>query len=336
MRVTGSNPQLLDPALLELRFAMEWERAHDWNAPGFSNPYPTIWYMLEGERTLCYQARALRLRPGDLVVIPPDTRFTTQQSDGKKEPVHYLSICLSAHLHGLDWTALYGVPAQCRLADAPGAPAFVVRWRALARLWSEAGAMAARPPEPGQATASPTLDEPRRAPLATTLDEPWHGPDNDGQVNGTGRSDALAAAPAALALRLGGESRLWLADALALLEPHMASPRPAVDIRVLLACAYIRRHYARPLPVPELARQVHVTPGHLRTLFRQTLGLSPQTYVQQTRMQKAKELLLGSEHSLAEIAVRVGYREYGHFLKLFRQSAGCAPSHYRKHTMTER
>jgi AraC family transcriptional regulator len=69
---------------------------------------------------------------------------------------------------------------------------------------------------------------------------------------------------------------------------------------------------------------------HFAHAFREATGVPPHRYVIQRRIERAKQLLRGSELSLTEIAQRVGYSSASHFSVGFRKMTRVAPSEYRK------
>jgi len=74
--------------------------------------------------------------------------------------------------------------------------------------------------------------------------------------------------------------------------------------------------------------------GQSRTLFaesfRDRVGVPPMKYLATWRMQKARGLLVGAEHSVAEVARRVGYASESAFNRAFREQFGAPPGRYRR------
>jgi len=92
---------------------------------------------------------------------------------------------------------------------------------------------------------------------------------------------------------------------------------------------YIDNHYEEPLPLSVLAEIGHGSPYHLQRIFKRTTGISPNAYVQQTRVRRAKELLAGSEQPVADIAAAVGIANTPYFITLFKRLTGETPAQYR-------
>ncbi|WP_302885419.1 helix-turn-helix domain-containing protein [Kovacikia minuta] len=65
--------------------------------------------------------------------------------------------------------------------------------------------------------------------------------------------------------------------------------------------------------------------------FKQATGISPYQYLLQQRIERAKQLLKRSNHSIADIALTCGFNSHSHLSKQFRQLTGTTPKAYRLH-----
>jgi AraC family transcriptional regulator len=68
---------------------------------------------------------------------------------------------------------------------------------------------------------------------------------------------------------------------------------------------------------------------HFFKAFRQSMGVSPNQYLLERRVERAKALLARTELSIADIALRVGFSRQSHFATTFRRLAGTTPRVYR-------
>lgn len=97
------------------------------------------------------------------------------------------------------------------------------------------------------------------------------------------------------------------------------------------AVSFIATHYDQPLDLAWLAANVaFVSPSHLGRLFRQELRVSPLRHLKQVRLERAAQLLRSSAVSVADLALRVGYRNVSHFVRDFRSMFGVTPLGYRR------
>lgn len=101
-----------------------------------------------------------------------------------------------------------------------------------------------------------------------------------------------------------------------------------VYIHLLRAKDLIERDYARPLDVLALAREAHASTAHFARSFKRTFGEPPHRYMLERRIERAKELLRGTNLTVTEVSVEVGFRSLGSFSAVFRRLVGEPPSSY--------
>jgi len=70
--------------------------------------------------------------------------------------------------------------------------------------------------------------------------------------------------------------------------------------------------------------------SHLRALFHKYLGITPMEYVQKIRISHARELLVSTSTSMAEIAQQVGFTDQSQLGKIFKRETSMTPLQYRK------
>ncbi len=91
----------------------------------------------------------------------------------------------------------------------------------------------------------------------------------------------------------------------------------------------IDREYAQPLDLPALARDAHMSTGHLSRQFRLAYGESPYGYLMTRRIERAMALLRHGELSVTEVCFAVGCSSLGTFSTRFTELVGMPPSTYR-------
>ena len=93
---------------------------------------------------------------------------------------------------------------------------------------------------------------------------------------------------------------------------------------------YISEHLSEPLSVSFLSQYFALSRTRLFCVFKECFGMSVSGYIQQKRIEKAKELLDTTTLGIAEVALAVGYAEGNYFSKAFKKQTGKAPTEYRR------
>ncbi|MBR1389239.1 MAG: helix-turn-helix domain-containing protein [Prevotella sp.] len=88
----------------------------------------------------------------------------------------------------------------------------------------------------------------------------------------------------------------------------------------------IRQALESDLTIQRIAEEMGVSYSNFRKLFKEFTGLSPATYQQELRLQRAKELLSTTEMSVKEIAYRLNFDSPDYFSAKFKAKMGCKPS----------
>lgn len=93
---------------------------------------------------------------------------------------------------------------------------------------------------------------------------------------------------------------------------------------------YIKEHLGDDLSRSELTQVVHLHPDYLSSVFHQKMGISLSEYVNQERLNQARNLLLTTDLPVSEVAIQSGFPNISYFSKLFREKEGLTPLQYRK------
>lgn len=94
---------------------------------------------------------------------------------------------------------------------------------------------------------------------------------------------------------------------------------------------YIDENYTRHLSIQEMAEKFGYNYSYFCIIFKKHIGLSPNEYVIEKRINKAKSLLLASpDLSIRDIAAFIGYDDAYYFSRIFKAVAGVTPSAFRK------
>ncbi|GAA4284133.1 AraC family transcriptional regulator [Brevibacterium daeguense] len=96
------------------------------------------------------------------------------------------------------------------------------------------------------------------------------------------------------------------------------------------AALFVRDNLAEPLSVADIADHVGYSEFHFTRLFARAFGCSPVQYLAAQRFQRAKELLVGSDHTVSDICCAVGFSSLGTFTRRFTLEVGVSPGGIRR------
>lgn len=94
--------------------------------------------------------------------------------------------------------------------------------------------------------------------------------------------------------------------------------------------SYILNNLCEDLSRNVLSEMVHLNPDYLSYLFKEKCGYSLSEFIGKERMNFAKGLLLTTDFSIAEIAMRAGFQNIPYFSKQFKKYNGMSPIQFRK------
>lgn len=92
---------------------------------------------------------------------------------------------------------------------------------------------------------------------------------------------------------------------------------------------FIEANIDRDLSLTELAEEAGLSTYHFARAFKQTTGQTPIQFLTARRIEHARRLLAGSQQSIAEISLSVGFKNQSHFTTLFRKLTGATPGAWR-------
>lgn len=92
----------------------------------------------------------------------------------------------------------------------------------------------------------------------------------------------------------------------------------------------IIQYYQSGITLDEVASRLCITPEYLSIQFHREIGVKFSDFIREFRIGKAKELLIGSQLKIFEIAQRVGYVDAKYFSRVFKECTGQLPADYRR------
>lgn len=92
---------------------------------------------------------------------------------------------------------------------------------------------------------------------------------------------------------------------------------------------WMHSQYHTQIRLQDMAAKFDISVRSLNRRFRQATGKTPMQYLQQVRLDNAKELLRASNLSIAEVAFNSGYTDCSYFSAQFRKAISLSPRAYR-------
>ena len=127
----------------------------------------------------------------------------------------------------------------------------------------------------------------------------------------------------ALAMNALERALLWLQMELKITDVR-------IDRRVQATLSLFFKRLANPPSIPEAAAACGLAPSRLGGLFRKCLGLSPQLWLERTRLNHARDLLLTTGLPVKLVTAACGYNDQRHFATRFRRYFGLTPTQCRR------
>ncbi|KGE17155.1 helix-turn-helix transcriptional regulator [Paenibacillus wynnii] len=113
-------------------------------------------------------------------------------------------------------------------------------------------------------------------------------------------------------------------------EPLHGSVPMEVRRSIRSAADVIHGACERPWTLDSMARLSGYSNYHFLRLFRVIMGKTPNRFLTDCRLARAKLLLVSSELSVAQIAQGAGFSQSSYFIKVFKEVEGMPPNQYRR------
>lgn len=93
---------------------------------------------------------------------------------------------------------------------------------------------------------------------------------------------------------------------------------------------YVELHYGSPMTIAKMAELAGFSESHFMKYFKQTMGVSFTSYLNDYRLTMAARLLLQSDATILSIATEVGFDNLSYFNRVFKKQFHTTPSEFRK------
>lgn len=137
--------------------------------------------------------------------------------------------------------------------------------------------------------------------------------------------------PTLLGLSSLEEVRKWFVDKMGGACRCIAVKREEQSVSVVeRARKFIDGHYHKDISLDDVSREVEISPYYFSKIFKEETGKNFIEYVTEIRMNRAKELLLGTDLSMKEICSQIGYADPNYFSRIFKKNTGITPTEYKE------
>lgn len=100
------------------------------------------------------------------------------------------------------------------------------------------------------------------------------------------------------------------------------------------AVRYIDENFSSRIHLAEIASAANLSPTYFHKLFKAYTGKTPNDYLLDMRLSKAKEMLTGTTKSVEEIAFSCGFTSQSYFNAFFKKKTGITPLSFRKRELS--
>ncbi len=98
---------------------------------------------------------------------------------------------------------------------------------------------------------------------------------------------------------------------------------------IAAAAAYMENNYTEDIEMDRLLELSHYSRRHFIRLFSDTYGVSPHKYLLRLRIRHATQLLMETNLTMSEIALRCGFNDSNYFGRVFKKYKSVSPNSYR-------
>ncbi len=102
------------------------------------------------------------------------------------------------------------------------------------------------------------------------------------------------------------------------------------DELIIAVQEWLLNHFHMDIAMPDVASRFGLSIRSLNRRFKRAAGTTPLHYLQELRLEHAKQLLKQSNLVIAEVADAVGYQDASYFTELFRKANALTPNEYRE------
>lgn len=99
--------------------------------------------------------------------------------------------------------------------------------------------------------------------------------------------------------------------------------------KIKAVISYVEEHYAQTITIEEMAAICFFSKSYFMKFFRESMGMSFVTYLNDYRLEAAAKLLLATDDNVLDIANACGFDNLSYFNRSFKKKYGITPGKYR-------
>ncbi|MBR2568719.1 MAG: helix-turn-helix transcriptional regulator [Paenibacillus sp.] len=112
-------------------------------------------------------------------------------------------------------------------------------------------------------------------------------------------------------------------------EPGERSTSQQLAVSIYEIANYIHQNPGIAHRIEDLAKRAQLSPRYFSVKFKEMIGVSVQSYIIRSRIERAEHLLHHAGMNVTEVADALGYRDIFFFSRQFKQYTGRSPSEIR-------
>jgi len=113
------------------------------------------------------------------------------------------------------------------------------------------------------------------------------------------------------------------------IEMHI-NTKNKISPKISMIMEWIKANFYRPITVAEIANEFNYNSDYISSIFKKNTGMSLITYINKTRIDISKSLIVNYNVSIKEAAFSSGFTDEKYYMKVFKKLEGITPSQYKK------
>lgn len=99
---------------------------------------------------------------------------------------------------------------------------------------------------------------------------------------------------------------------------------------------YIVNHISEDISLDNLAELTYFNPSYLSRFYKSNTGKNISSFIAETKIMKAKELLKSSNEKIEDISEMLGFKSSGYFTVFLKKHIGMTPTEYRNNSFSKK